>query len=485
MGGLFSSLSNGSNNLNTSQPQENQDIVLTDNDIKQIGMNISKPSLQNNPYITLLISHNNRIQCFIDQLIPKNKNDGCEKIRFQNGAILWISIDLNQNNLEEFPFKLSLVYSGQLIPKEENNDNPYYSCDIDKTGNNQQLGQHADTNPEKWRKFNPVNGFLSANIDNDFINNKHNDYGANILNYKYLVKLAGSLKQIGFTSLEVGCVRHGRSQHNVYIFKEQLNPFVDKSQYGGGLTKDTELTPIGKKQAQYTGYALYKILNPNYIDKIKIVFISDLMRTFYTGYYLFNMYSKYYIGFTNDSVKYIVLPCSSEIETNGKCSGMCDKKTADNALRHFKFISENFPGCNNNLDAIDSNCTGNVQNMRINWNYYLQFYDNKMRDRSSVSISKCINTNMLSQLIEITLLELNNRGIKGYSKYRDRAPAVPIQRYSNYKIGDYDETKFKSDFVVNENPNFVKGGRRSRKNKKTRGKHLSKNINKKRSNKNK
>ena len=117
MGGLFSSLP---------VPQVVPQVVPQG--VPELPTDITKP------YNCLIVSHNNRIQCLLKLLksLYSNNTNPEEKIRFQNGAIIRLSLwkkkytSQQQGNPEDYYGQLDLVYSGELSENERSSRKPYY-----------------------------------------------------------------------------------------------------------------------------------------------------------------------------------------------------------------------------------------------------------------------------------------------------------------------------------------------------------------------
>jgi hypothetical protein len=263
--------------------------------------------------------------------------------------------------------------------------------------------------------------------------------------------------------------RHGRAWHNVAVKEQFPNKWGiqhhggSRTQRGGWATLDTDLTPTGIRQAKLAGDFLnnYVILKKLNYHPIQYIFVSDLMRAVQTAFFVCTKLSTTYGRKPPHPDTYIVLPCSNETQSDGQDIGInnnnsnniiCDNpSTALGKVGNIFRRAENFPGCSVVNGQIVNTCKiykkmlyiNSTQKepvtVNLNWTYYLEFYENQMRTGSNTGL--CNNTNMFEQAITI------------------------IQDSNSSSI--------------------TEGGRRSRKNKKTRGKHLSKNINKKRSNKNK
>ena len=442
MGGLFSSLP---------VPQVVPQVVPQG--VPELPTDITKP------YNCLIVSHNNRIQCLLKLLksLYSNNTNPEEKIRFQNGAIIRLSLwkkkysSQQQGNPDDYYGQLDLVYSGNLSENERSSRKPYY-----RVGENETTG--------KWRSFvsrqwNDLSGPGIVSVSEPF----HKIFGTDTF-----LELMSKLEGKQYDGLVFYLMRHGRAWHNVEVKEQFPNKWGiqyhggSRTQQGGWATLDTDLTPTGIRQAKNAGEFLnnYVIMENKKYHPIQYIFVSDLMRAVQTAFFVCTKLTAPY-GVTRPSLAtYIVLPCSNESQSDGQYIGIsndsnniiCDNpSTALGKVGNIFRRAENFPGCSvvngqivntcenySKMLYVDSTQKESVT-VNLNWKYYLEFYNNQMRTGSNTGL--CNNTNMFEQAITI------------------------IQDSNSSSI--------------------TEGGRRSRKNKKTRGKHLSKNINKKRSNKNK
>ena len=305
--------------------------------------------------VSIIASHNSRIQCFLDKLNP-NTN----KTRFQNCAIIRLSLTSEKVDLE-------LVYSGELNEKEIvklSNSKPYYT-----TPN--KLGPTGLIKYENWTR--------STQYVIDMLNLTPDELiGKNYIFY---------------------IVRHGQGQHN-----KQINLKVAKVSSTLGLVKDTRVTNVGESQAYKSGLALKDILNIK-DEKINYWFVSDLVRTRQTIVEIIR-------GLNIPKPKeLVVLPCSSEINTSGSGKGDCDL-VASSSINLSKLARENYPKCkiNDIENKNDLNGCNNIEGIPINWNFYLTFYAGQMRSQNdtawnyisgnkNVFKQKCRNTNMVAMAI--------------------------------------------------------------------------------------
>ena len=256
--GLFGSNKNTPTN-NVSQGQPIQPEGQPTETQPLIPINFTPPN--QNEY-NLLVSHNNRIQSWLDRLLKTNdyflgifNNYG--KMRFSNGAAISLVFD-NDRVL------IDLVYPGDA------SSNKY---DEDKKTNTKRYEPYwglTEDNLINVRKFEP---FV---IELDIFMKT-----SNIASIELIQNLIGKNFLI---------VRHGEATHNLKI--------RNKFDY------DTLLTKLGVEQAKSLGRALngkIKINNKN-------CYVSDLIRTGMTAWAIGTQL------FGDESFdNYIVVPCNNEV----------------------------------------------------------------------------------------------------------------------------------------------------------------------------
>ena len=242
----------------------------------------SKAERKSEPKVCLLVSHNARIQCLLDNLQPS-----VGKIRFQNCAIMELTLGKNY-------IRLDLVYSGEITENEKRNlKRKYYSTDVTPS---------PDYIAQKYRKY-----------------KSFEKRGDECIPFIKKLKLTPSDLEDDFVFY---IIRHGQSEHNV------------SSNIASVLhtTLDTSLVPSGLTAAENAGKFIIKLG----ILKIYKVYVSDLERTHQT---VLKIMEK--IG--NVGVIPIVLPCANEVAESGQ-DGNCDSASA--ALYTVqKFGRENYPAC--------------------------------------------------------------------------------------------------------------------------------------------
>jgi len=177
------------------------------------------------PNNILLVSHNARMRCFLEDVIKDKMTKykthfNVQEIRFKNTAVLLLKLRKNNNMVN-----LSLAFEGEV------------------------------NNPKKGAYF--------INNDTDIINN--------ILFIKF-ENTDFNINELGISSINddynIFIARHGEGSHNIV----KLN-----------LNKDTSLTEEGQKQAlSFNNYILRKNI------KINHIFSSNLKRTRQTASYIKN-----------------------------------------------------------------------------------------------------------------------------------------------------------------------------------------------------
>lgn len=330
--------------------------------------------------VSLIVSHNNRIQCLLDKIVS---NVSGVKIRFQNCAILRFVI----NN---HGYKINLVYPGELSESERrkvSQKKPYYTT--------------VDSND----RFKP--GFIDfPNYDFPIF-----DYaGANDVFYGNLNLKKEDMKNNEFVFY---IVRHGQGEHN-----QSYNLGIVKVSSTFGLKKDTRVTSSGETQAYNAGLYLYNLLY-EYNEDIQNWFSSDLLRSRQTiAEMMSGINNASNFEYTPKLLNIIILPCGSEISTVGSGKGDCDSASASNSILT-KIARENYPDCTTN-DIIDNEQNNKslkgcfkIEGIPLFWDFYLLFYGNDMRSQNDTIYGtitsrryqqnqlkqQCRNTNMISMAI--------------------------------------------------------------------------------------
>ena len=329
----------------------------------------SKPKI-----VSLIFSHNSRMQCFMERFkIPRNNDK--EKIRFKNGAIIKLVVENNR-------ITPSLVYEGELDEKETKKivkKGAYYTKNTNtKNKNVKNLKSKVGNDVNLSDRFKIFSDFFEPN-------------SLNILEHltKKTVELDPTQKY------EFYIIRHGQGIHNgVELSKKILF---------GSYYKDAILTATGKEQASRSGEALNKILGDS---KVNYLFATDLRRTRET---LVEVLGKLTNQLNLKNPKIIILPCSHEISVEkNKGDKSCDEAEASKLER---MAVENFPVCvfgrsmkgTIGFDNSKKAGCGYQNSYYIDWSYYLAFYNNTMRGIYSRSWSRlrCRDTNMIIEALNI------------------------------------------------------------------------------------
>jgi phosphohistidine phosphatase SixA len=214
----------------------------------------------------LLVSHNNRIQSWLDRLLKttpyfKNIFDTKEKMRFSNCAAFSLVFDNTNVNIE-------LLHPGDATSnKKEEKDFFRNIKQVYYWG----ISDDPSNNIVNFPKFDiPRSDFLSISNINDTKSIQH------LIGKKFLI------------------VRHGEATHNL---KKR-----------GMFDKDTLLTSKGIEQ----GAKLGNFLKESGFQINKECYVSDLIRTGMTAWAIGNeLFGK------SSFEKYVVVPCNTEV-TNAK-----------------------------------------------------------------------------------------------------------------------------------------------------------------------
>ncbi len=353
-------------------------------------------------HTSIIVSHNSRIQCFLDNIFSTNKRRVNTKTRFKNGCV--VKLILSSKLIE-----LSLLYNGQISTADEKSDKIYYVNKVNDYDKKSRLFEHDIMN-------NPI--------------------GHGSGRYKpCLTNLKISEVDLATNTFIFYIVRHGKSTHNLG------NTFH--------LTKDTSLVPgdDNEDNIKNAGSYIFKdicgipqfesnsntTVDSNILDKIatKInIFVSDLKRTVETANLLVTGISREKkqkllifdtrqshtsdtgatgatgeigytgaTGATSDTPatpdKFIVLPCSHEVARSGN-GGDCDASTSFFS----KGAYENYTKCTTKTIKDKTNKC----NIGLDWTFYLDFYNQQMRGDDNFMFKKtrkkCRETNMVALSID-------------------------------------------------------------------------------------
>lgn len=336
-------------------------------------------------FVSLIASHNSRIQCFIDKFIKTDK-----QVRFKNCAVL--RMELKPVNAIEINLNIVMVHEGELEVKEQQKNKLYYT-----TPSSPQLGgdetddcKKTNTCPLFPKKLFPKNLFKKKEKQKGIQEVEFNEISM-VLNEQTLQNLL-NVKPTDLDRKNVFyIVRHGQAEHNIYPKFQVIRK------------KDTSLTDIiGNNQAVNAGRALaglLKFYNDNTIDYI---FCSDLLRTRQT---ILNICKGIYLTDKDINLpsKMVVLPCANELSYFKNSN--CDFKTASDAGA--KFAAENFPKCNmNEIENSSSPCiqikddeTGLT--ISVDWSFYTPFYGNAFRNTIGKNQTMhCRDTTMVAMALK-------------------------------------------------------------------------------------
>jgi 2-hydroxy-3-keto-5-methylthiopentenyl-1-phosphate phosphatase len=290
-----------------------------------------------NKVVSVIASHNARIRCFFDKFFREN-----QEIRVKNCAIFRFVVDSRNISIE-------MVHSGQLDPNENKADRKYY------------VAGEGDKNP-------------SSVVEEIIFEKKTLPFEKLGITSSVMIKEYFEL----FDSYVFYIVRHGQGVHNLSGATH--------------LILDTDITPLGEKQAVIAGEKLCKVMRKNNEQIINNAFASDLVRTRQT---IIGLYK----GIVNVEPNFvfpktiIILPCSHELKYSEK--GNCDKTAS-----FFKVgTRENDPKCSNSSVSLPQNKISNPNsecsqlrfnnmNIQIDWSHYMRRNNNKMRgfDCSTVNM---------------------------------------------------------------------------------------------------
>jgi len=322
-----------------------------------------EPEQEYEEIVSIIVSHNTRIQCLLDGI---QQNQSEDKVRFMNCAIL--KLELTPEKV-----KLSMVYQGELSEKEYGKidaERPYYV-------------QEVSTKPG------------------------HIQYPTVVYRYdtiQPIMNLPDIIKKYTFY-----IIRHGNAEHNA---KNSLG--VSSTL---GLKLDTSITELGRQQASNAGRYLFQYLSdlqmPNHF------FVSDLVRTHQTLDGILNELGIFKT--VPDTLvtpmkqlwsKPVVLPCANELPIKGTL-GQCDKATADAPGRQ-KMARENDTKCVLRPDkTLSSDCSPNVDWTTLYFPFY-QYLSQRVQE-DTASNRKNVNSCQDSNMIAMALLYLMDKNIEKMS----------------------------------------------------------------------
>jgi hypothetical protein len=369
------------------------------------------------PY--LIFTHNNRMQCLLanfglepkdlsDYKFPQHKKK--EKVRFQNCAILKISIK---------PVELEKPFKDEA-------DLPHHVAEVDV-----ELVHEGELSGSDFTKYNKP---LEEGEPKLYYSTKKTATGSVIFNKTKIPYIEFEHIQ---TAITFYLIRHGQGVHNKLKF---YNP-------KRWITKiyDPPLTNEGKEQAGKAALALINSFEKakggakTYMELTQpteanmVFFVSDLYRTYQT---CFEFYRKL---MTQYKINIFLLPCAHEISDEKED---CDTTESNNWYTSWENTSTlKYDKINGafNVDAYKKKYNGSVR---------------KTGDR------RCIDTNMLDQAYLILYPEAEAEWI-GQSN-EDKAEAEGIGPINEAKV----KTRNENEWISKKRRNRSREGGRSKKQRK-------------------
>lgn len=355
-----------------------------------------------NKVVSIIATHNARIRCFLDMFF-KVENE----IRMKNCAILRFVVTRNNISIE-------MVYGGELDPNENKAGRDYYIANEGEKTPNSVVGEVVFQKQEF--------GFQQLGITSD-------------VNIKELFTL--------FDTYVFYIVRHGQGVHNL-----------------SGATHmilDTDVTPLGREQAERAGEQLSKIMTENKDTVLNFTFASDLVRTRQTIVGLYEGILKVEPKFIFPKTV-IILSCAHELKYSKK--GNCDKISSGLKIG----TRENDPKCSNfsllpqnKISNPNSECNQlhfNNMDIKVDWSHYLRHNNNKMRGMN------CSVTNMIEVAMNVIKYSLLDRYNNLSDRNRNEYEVERIGMGGKRKTRKYKRTRIKRRF------NLRRKTRRNKKSKK-------------------
>ena len=325
-----------------------------------------------NKIVSIIATHNARIRCLLDMFFKVEK-----EIRMKNCAILRFVV--NQKGID-----VEMIYGGELDPKENKAGRDYYIASQQEKNPSSVVGEIV------FQKQTFPLDKLKLTSDDLF----------DLVNVFYII-------------------RHGQGIHNL--------------PYATHMVLDTDVTKLGKQQANNAGKILYTLMKKYDDYEINNTFASDLVRTRQTILGLYQGIRSIDPNFRFPKT-IILLPCSHELQYSSK--GNCDKESS-----FFKVDArENAPKCSNNtflsqnkISNPGSECNqvslGN-EKFVLDWSKYMVFNNNKMRGMN------CSVTNMIKIAMDIITTNKLSTESPNFEKYMN-LPGTANTSFSDY--GDYED----------------------------------------------
>ena len=383
--GLISQMAvNTLDKINDQNVKRNQELQITKD------ANVAKGKI-----VSLIVSHNSRIQCFLDNFLRFQSGPLKQQIRFMNCCVLRLEMTPQGNS--QVNLNIQLVYEGELGEEDKKKKRPYYVIQNQQGGDGEVIRIGSYENPQTYsvpsmfgKKTSPSITATASSASSFIIPVPFPSFNK-LLNGTDLLTLMNLKISDIQTTMIFYLIRHGNAEHNNY------------SQFQLHTKYDTNCTPLGMQQAKNAGKFLGQIMKSKNESVVDYLFCSDLIRTRQT---MINIY----LGIQNVvnitiPKNIIILPCASEVDYN--LNGSCDSTTSK-----LKYDNENYPLCKLNSNDKDCGFSEFGQNkLLIDWRHYLIFYAGQIRSKS-VSASNmesrtnrlhCRDTNFVSIAVYIII----------------------------------------------------------------------------------
>jgi bisphosphoglycerate-dependent phosphoglycerate mutase len=301
-------------------------------------------------------------------------------------------------NAGQYSFNLSLVYAGEIDPKETkaydywSDTNESQKIPVKPKGKGC-IGSFCFKKPEvvseenlptrDFHIFDPLSGTIRLSDLADVETN--NSFNSNKMFTFYLV-------------------RHGQAEHNLYT----SGTIIRKT--------DTSLTDNGRSGAKEAGKALNDDL-VRHNATLQYFFASDLIRTRQTLEGLLGGLDSARLQMDSraNKINLVILPCAHELAfvSNGKCDAtvsMTQPFTAENKMACTKL--DNYSSNTSQFkDCVSFNCiTANGVSLlvRLNWSIYGAFYDKSYRGNTMKKLfgskKQCRQTSMIEESMKYIMM---------------------------------------------------------------------------------
>jgi hypothetical protein len=344
-----------------------------------------------------------------------SKREQFRTYRWQNCCVLKLTLSPNAG---QYNFNLSLVYAGEIDPKETKAYD-YWSDKNDsepllvKPKGKGCIGSFCFKKPEivpeqlaptrDFHIFDPLDGTIQLSDLADVETN--NSFTADKMFTFYLV-------------------RHGQAEHNLYTSSTIIRKI------------DTSLTDVGRGGAKEAGKALNDDLVRN-TAKLNYYFASDLIRTRQTleGVLSGLESTRLQLETQANRINLVILPCSHELSfvSNGKCDSTInigqpftsENKMSCNKLDNYSSNTSQFKYC------VSFNCItadGISLLVRLNWSMYSAFYDRSYRGDLTKkffgSKKRCRQTSMIEESMKYIMMPNNSEVMGGRRMTKKRNKLV-------------------------------------------------------------